>query len=141
AAQPSRHDTAAAGRRDGNAPANDQRVGDRHVPAARPLRAAAQPRGGAGRLPLRRPTGGRRGVSNAPGASPVAPVASYRFLPSWQRIGEPPPDPLDEADLSRIWAAQSFPAAALTLVDGRPLRVVLPGRPGGGAGPDYRDAV
>jgi hypothetical protein len=52
-----------------------------------------------------------------------------------------PMEALTEAELSRIWAAQSFPPEALTLVDGRPLRVVLPGRPGGGSGPDYLDAI
>lgn len=58
---------------------------------------------------------------------------------SWIRDGAA--DPLSEAELSQIWAAQSFPADALTLADGRRLRIVLPGRPGGGSGPDYRDAV
>ncbi len=51
------------------------------------------------------------------------------------------PAALSEADLARIWAAQSFPAEALGLIDGRSLRVVQPGRSGGGSGPDFRDAV
>lgn len=50
-------------------------------------------------------------------------------------------EPLNEAELARIWSAQSFPAEALRLVDGRRLRVVLPGRAGGGSGPDFRDAI
>ncbi len=46
-----------------------------------------------------------------------------------------------EADLAKIWAGQSFAPLALRLSDGRSPRVILPGRPGGGAGPDFRDAV
>jgi hypothetical protein len=68
-------------------------------------------------------------------------VAEYAVRPSCHRISDGAADPLSEAELSRIWAAQSFPPEALTLVDGRRLRIVLPGRPGGGSGPDYRDAV
>jgi hypothetical protein len=55
--------------------------------------------------------------------------------------GEPPPEPLSESELSWIWAGQRYPAGALQLVDRRGLRVVSPGRPGGGAGPDFLDAV
>ena len=46
-----------------------------------------------------------------------------------------------EADLAKIWAGQSFAPLALRLSDGRSPRVILRGRPGGGAGPDFRDAV
>src|SRR5690606_6363342 len=56
-------------------------------------------------------------------------------------LREPPPEPLNESELSWIWAGQRYPAGALGLVDGRTLRVVYPGRPGGGAGPDFLDAV
>ena len=56
-------------------------------------------------------------------------------------LGEPPPEPVNESELSWIWAGQRYPAGALGLVDGRSLRVVNPGRPGGGAGPDFLDAV
>ena len=59
--------------------------------------------------------------------------------PAW--LGEPSPEPLNETELSWIWAGQRYPAAALQLVDGRPLRVVNPGRAGGSAGPDFLDAV
>ena len=59
--------------------------------------------------------------------------------PLW--MGEPPPEPLNESELSWIWAGQRYPDGALALVDGRALRVVSPGRPGGGAGPDFLDAV
>ena len=57
------------------------------------------------------------------------------------RLGEPPPEPINESELSWIWAGQRYPAGALGLVDGRALRVVNPGRPGGGAGPDFLDAI
>lgn len=50
-------------------------------------------------------------------------------------------DPLSEADLSWIWAGQRYPAESLSIVDGRALRVINPGRPGRGPGPDYRDAI
>jgi uncharacterized protein DUF2851 len=56
-------------------------------------------------------------------------------------LGEPAAEPISEAELSWIWAGQRYPAGALQLVDGRPLRVVNPGRTGGGAGPDFLDAV
>ena len=57
------------------------------------------------------------------------------------RLGEPAPEPLNESELSWIWAGQRYPAGALQLVDGRQLRVLNPGRPGGGSGPDFLDAV
>jgi len=59
--------------------------------------------------------------------------------PAW--LAEPPPEPLNESELSWIWSGQRYPAGSLALVDGRALRVVNPGRPGGGAGPDFLDAV
>ena len=59
--------------------------------------------------------------------------------PVW--LGEPPPEPLNESELSWIWAGQRYPPDALSLVDGRSLRVLNPGRPGGGAGPDFLDAA
>ena len=49
--------------------------------------------------------------------------------------------PLSEATLSRLWAGQRFPASALVTRQGAPLRVLRPGRPGRGAGPDFRDAL
>jgi hypothetical protein len=51
-----------------------------------------------------------------------------------------PVAPLREADLFRLWLEQRFPPGALTTVDGAPVRVLYRGRPGGGAGPDFRDA-
>ena len=56
-------------------------------------------------------------------------------------MAEPAADPLTEADLSWIWGGQRFPPEALQAVDGRSLRILNPGRPGGGAGPDYLDAA
>jgi Protein of unknown function (DUF2851) len=70
------------------------------------------------------------------------PALSYspaHVLPSCLR--EPPPEPLSEADLSRIWAGQRFPAEALRAVDGRRLQVLNPGRRGAASGPDFLDAV
>src|SRR5688572_29190221 len=61
--------------------------------------------------------------------------------PAWFGLAEPAGDPLTEAELSWIWGGQRFPPEALQAVDGRPLRILYPGRPGGGAGPDYLDAV
>src|SRR5688572_6384772 len=49
--------------------------------------------------------------------------------------------PLSERDLSRLWRDQTFPAEALVTGAGERLRVVYRGRPGGGAGPDFRDAL
>jgi len=58
------------------------------------------------------------------------PVAPYN--------GRPPPS---EADLVRLWEGQRFPPAALVSREGLALRVVYRGRPAGGPGPDFRDAV
>src|SRR5688572_4188671 len=55
--------------------------------------------------------------------------AAYHLrLPAW-------------SGLAWIWGGQRFPPEALQAVDGRPLRILYPGRPGGGAGPDYLDAA
>ena len=48
---------------------------------------------------------------------------------------------LRESDLAEIWRRQSFPQGALSLADGRSLRVLLPGRQARSAGPDFRDAL
>ena len=50
----------------------------------------------------------------------------------------PPPA---EATLAQLWAGQRFPASALVTRQGMPLRVLHPGWPGRGAGPDFRDAI
>ena len=65
----------------------------------------------------------------------------YSIALAWLRISEPARDPLTEADLSLIWQGQRFPPEALTTADGRAVEVVFPGRRGGAAGPDFRDAV
>lgn len=46
-----------------------------------------------------------------------------------------------EAHLALLWAAQPFSQESLTTRDGRAIAVLHPGRPGGLAGPDFRDAV
>jgi hypothetical protein len=48
---------------------------------------------------------------------------------------------LSEADLMRLWEGQRFPPEALVNREGLALRVVYRGRPAGGPGPDFRDAV
>lgn len=70
---------------------------------------------------------------------------AYAYAPprgfgEW-RVAEPAGDPLSEAELSAIWAGQRFPPEALTTPDGRPVRVLHPGRRVGGPGPDFRDAI
>lgn len=49
--------------------------------------------------------------------------------------------PFSEADLSRLWEGQTFPAEALTTTECERLRVVYRGRRTGGPGPDFRDAL
>jgi hypothetical protein len=56
-------------------------------------------------------------------------------------VAEPAADPLSEAELSRLWQGQRFPAAALRTPDGQAVEVVFPGHKGGASGPDFRDAV
>ena len=46
-----------------------------------------------------------------------------------------------ECDLSVLWAEQRFPRSALVTLDGDSVRVIYRGRPGAGAGPDFRDAI
>jgi hypothetical protein len=48
---------------------------------------------------------------------------------------------LTEAQLHRLWRGQRFPEGALATRDGVPVRVVFPGRPGRGPGPDFRGAA
>ncbi len=47
--------------------------------------------------------------------------------------------PRREADLAAAWAAAH--PGPLRLADGRPLRVIFPGVPGGASGPDFRGAI
>lgn len=49
--------------------------------------------------------------------------------------------PLSERELAHLWQGQRFPPSALTTSDGLLLGVVYRGRPVGGPGPDFRDAV
>lgn len=53
----------------------------------------------------------------------------------------PPLPRLREADLWQLWHGQRFPAEALITTRSEQLAVVFRGRPGGGAGPDFRDAL
>jgi hypothetical protein len=46
-----------------------------------------------------------------------------------------------EADLGARWHAGEFAGRWLRTITGEPLRVIFVGRPGGPAGPDFRDAV
>jgi hypothetical protein len=46
-----------------------------------------------------------------------------------------------EATLARLWEGQRFPAGALLTRRGLPVRVLHPGLPGRGAGPDFRGAL
>lgn len=48
---------------------------------------------------------------------------------------------LSEGALAHLWEGQRFPPQALTTRGGERLRVVYRGRPGGRAGPDFRDAI
>lgn len=48
---------------------------------------------------------------------------------------------LTEAQLFELWRGQRFPEAALATRHGVPVRVVSPGRPGRGPGPDFRGAA
>jgi len=66
---------------------------------------------------------------------------AYQRYASESFICEPAADPLNEAELSAIWAGQRFPPEALSTPDGRAVRVLHPGRRVGGPGPDFRDAV
>ncbi len=49
--------------------------------------------------------------------------------------------PLNEAALTELWREQRFPRSALVTRQGVSLRVLHPGRPGRGAGPDFRHAA
>ncbi len=46
-----------------------------------------------------------------------------------------------ERDLARRWASGELIGAPLRTTSGERLSILFPGRPGGGAGPDFRDAV
>lgn len=49
--------------------------------------------------------------------------------------------PPSEAQLAAIWRGRRFPAGALVTRGGTAVRVIFQGRPGRGAGPDFRGAV
>ncbi len=54
--------------------------------------------------------------------------------------GAPYPRP-GESAVARLWSNAHNLSEGLRTEDGRRFRVLYPGRPGGGAGPDFRDAV
>lgn len=55
-------------------------------------------------------------------------------------VAERPHD-ISEADLARLWQGQQLPPEVLTTTAGLRLRVVHPGLPGRGPGPDFRNAT
>lgn len=71
-----------------------------------------------------------------PPARPTTQQAGRRGGRRPRAVSLPP-----EVELAHLWAAQFFPDGALSTADGLPVRVDYPGRPGAGAGPDFRDAV
>jgi hypothetical protein len=71
-----------------------------------------------------------------------SPISDHRSGSEYRSpISGFPTRSLSEADLSRLWQGQLFPAEALTTRDGMRLRVVYRGRLAGGPGPDFRDAI
>ena len=93
-----------------------------------------------------------RGVSTAP---PLESFWDYReyFKSLMQRSSAPSSaesaqdyhlsqtrTPLDERLLQAVWANQLLRPEGLRLVDGRPVRVIDPGRWNGAAGPDFKGA-
>ncbi len=74
-------------------------------------------------------------AERSPPYRPIPPRPDFRVS-----VGEPTSGP-SERDLARLWEGQRFPPDALATMDGRSLHVIYRGRRGGGAGPDYRDAV
>ena len=48
---------------------------------------------------------------------------------------------IPESLLAKLWAERAARAIVFRSADGRRFRVIYPGRKGGGAGPDFRDAV
>ena len=48
---------------------------------------------------------------------------------------------LSESQLFEVWRGQRFPEGALVTRHGVPVRVIFPGRPGRGPGPDFRGAT
>ncbi|HWO72595.1 MAG TPA: DUF2851 family protein, partial [Dehalococcoidia bacterium] len=106
------------------------------------------PPASAGRVPRRRRSAYRAGSCGRPPQAACRALAQSLqrpvYAPSWPfrlRLGEPPSEPLTEAELSLIWEGQRFPPEALRAVDGRAVEVVHPGRRGGVSGPDFLDAV
>ena len=51
------------------------------------------------------------------------------------------PEDIPERLLARLWRNRDWRRRSLPLAEGKRLRVLYPGRPGGGPGPDFRDAI
>ena len=51
------------------------------------------------------------------------------------------PEDIPERLLARLWRSRDWRRRSLHLASGKRLRVLYPGRPGGGPGPDFRDAI
>lgn len=51
------------------------------------------------------------------------------------------PKDIPERLLARLWRNRDWRRRSLHLASGKRLRVLYPGRPGGGPGPDFRDAI
>jgi hypothetical protein len=78
-------------------------------------------------------------IARLPSAS-ITPGLHYEaWAPRWTWIGEAAP--LSEAALALIWEGQRYPPGALATAAGGRVEVLHPGRRGGGAGPDFREAA
>ena len=67
-------------------------------------------------------------------------VNGISAVPCVMEAGSPYPAP-DERAVVRLWSNAHNLSEGLRTEDGRRFRVLYPGRPGGGPGPDFRDAV
>ncbi|MEO8456337.1 MAG: DUF2851 family protein [Chloroflexota bacterium] len=89
---------------------------------------------------------GAQAHTGGAGVSPVSPPTPGvgRDLVCEPRAKYEParkPARLLEADLWQIWEGQRFPKKALVTTAGEAIRVIFRGRPGAGAGPDFRGAM
>ncbi len=78
--------------------------------------------------------------SSRPPTSDIQPPTSD-IQPPTSDLRPPESDHLTEQQLFEIWRGQRFPEGALVTRQGVPVRVISPGRPGRGPGPDFRGAA